>query len=332
MIDKYLEAEKKIKVGILGCANIARRSLIPAFHGHSAFVLGGIASRHVERAHQVADPLGCPAMTYDDLVRSDVDLIYIPLPNALHYEWVMKCLAAGKHVLCEKSLGCTLEEVAEMVEAARKRQLLLMESFQWRFHSQTQTAKAIVDSGQLGDIRCFRALFGFPPFPDRANIRYQKTLGGGALLDAGAYTLKATTEFLGSDVAVRTATLRMDPEVGIDLGGGIYLERADGVVSETAFGFDNFYQCQYEIWGSKGKLTVKRAFTAPPGFEPEIVLETSAGVECRKLPSDDHFARMLDYLSTTLRAADNKGFEREWESCTMQADLIQQTRNLADER
>lgn len=328
MINKFFDSGKKIKVGILGCANIAKRSLIPAFHAHDAFELVGIASRDTTKAHEVSGPLGCCAMTYDDLVRSDMDLIYIPLPNALHYEWVMKCLAARKHVLCEKSLGCTLEEVAEMVGAARQRHLLLMESFQWRFHLQTQIAKSIVDSGQLGYIRCFRASFGFPPFPDRANIRYQKDLGGGALLDAGAYTLKATTEFLGSDVAVRAATLRMDSELGIDLGGGIFLERADGVIAETAFGFDNFYQCQYEIWGSKGKLTVKRAFTAPPGFEPEIVLETIAGVECRKLPPDDHFVRMLDYISATLRATDNKCFEWEWKSCMVQADLIQQTRSL----
>jgi len=328
----YKQSGQKIKVGILGCANIARRSLIPAFKDHPAFDLTVIASRDLAKARAVADPLGCKAMGYESLVESDADLIYIPLPNALHHEWVLKSLKADKHVLCEKSLGCTLNEVQEMVAVASERKLLLMESFQWRFHSQTQTAKAIVDSGELGEIRCFRSSFGFPPFPDRENIRYQKGLGGGALLDAGAYTLKATSEFLGSDVRVKAATLRMDLDLGVDLGGGIYLERADGVVAETAFGFDNFYQCNYEIWGSKGRLTVKRAFTAPPGFEPEIVLETSAGVECRKLPTDDHFGRMLDYLADVISSGDNDRFQAERDSCTIQALLIEQTRSLANER
>ena len=332
MIDKYFEAEKKIKVGILGCANIARRSLIPAFHAHSAFELWAVASRDAEKARGVVAPFGCRAMTYDDLVRSDVDLVYIPLPNALHYAWVMKCLDAGKHVLCEKSLGCTFDEVQDMVNLSRSRGLFLMESFQWRFHSQTRTVKEIVASGMLGAIRCFRSSFGFPPFPDRENIRYQKALGGGALLDAGAYTVKAATEFLGPDVKVRAATLRMDAERGVDLGGSIYLERADGVVAETAFGFDNFYQCNYEIWGSKGKLTARRAFTAPPGFEPEIVLEVAAGVEVQKLPADDHFARLLDTVSEAMSVPQNNLFESEREACTIQARLLSQARSISNER
>ena len=331
MGDYNKKHEHKIKVGILGCANIAQRSLIPAFHNHSAFNLVAIASRDVVKAQKIAVPLGCRAMTYDKLVQSDVDLIYIPLPNALHHQWVMKSLEAGKHVLCEKSLACSLFEATEMVKAASKGHLLLMESFQWRFHSQTQTAKTILESGQLGNIRCFRSSFGFPPFLDPENIRYNKALGGGALLDAGAYTLKATTEFLGPDVIVRAATLRMDHDLGIDVGGGIYLERPDGAVAETAFGFDNFYQCQYEIWGSKGKLAIKRAFTAPPSLEPEAVLETSAGVESLKLPADDHFARMLDYIAVALKSGDNKYFVNELESCMIQAVLIDQTRKLANE-
>ncbi len=318
----------KIKVGILGCANIAKRSLIPAFAGHPHFELAAIASRDKKNAEEVAKPYGCSAMTYDELSDADLDLIYVPLPNGLHLEWVTKCLNAGKHVLCEKSLGCTLEEVESMVALACEKQLFLMESFQWRFHSQTSTAKEIIASGVLGEMRCFRASFGFPPFPSRDNIRYNKDLGGGALLDTGAYTVKATTEFLGHDVEVRASTLRFDKELGVDVGGTIYMERSDGLVSETAFGFDNFYQCNYEIWGSKGKLTVKRAFTAPLGFEPEIVIETAEGVEVRKLPADDHFARMLDYVAYAISGSENKLFETEWKACIIQASLLSQTRSF----
>lgn len=319
----------KIRIGVLGCANIAVRSLIPELHRHSNFVLVAVASRSLGKAEPIALQYECKAMTYDQLVASsDVDAVYIPLPTGIHFKWVMKALVAGKHVLCEKSLGYSLTEVQEMVGTARERELFLMENFQFRFHSQHAFVKELVATGVLGDLRCFRASFGFPPFPDgAANIRYQQSLGGGALLDAGAYTLKATTFMLGKGFTVKAASLRMSEEYGVDVGGGIFLENGNGIVSETAFGFDNFYQCNYELWGSKGKLTAKRAYTAPPGFSPEIVVETSAGVEVKALPPDNHFAKMLSYFATSLHTGES--FEMEYEECLMQAGLLQQVMERA---
>ncbi|MEI8285620.1 MAG: Gfo/Idh/MocA family oxidoreductase, partial [bacterium] len=181
-----------INIGILGCANIAVRAIMPELHRHTGFHLVAIASRSREKALPLAALYGCQVTTYEQLVsHPDIAAIYIPLPNALHLEWVARCLAAGKHVLCEKSLGCTLAEVEAMTALARDKRLLVMENFQFRFHSQHAYVKSVVASGFLGEIRCFRSSFGFPPFSDGiANIRYQQDLGGGALLDAGAYTVK----------------------------------------------------------------------------------------------------------------------------------------------
>jgi predicted dehydrogenase len=319
---------KTIRIGVLGCANIAVRSLIPELSRHPAFELVGIASRTRDKAAGLADKYGCRPMSYTEMVEhSAVDAVYVPLPTGLHAAWVSQCLVGGKHVLCEKSLGCTLDEVQDMITLARAKRSLVMENFQFRYHSQHAAVKAIINSGLLGDLRCFRSAFGFPPFTDGpANIRYQRELGGGALLDAGAYTIKATTFMLGKTFRVRAATLRQSLEYGVDLGGSIYLENDDGLVSETAFGFDNFYQCNYEIWGSKGKLTAKRAFTAPPGFSPEIVVETSAGAEVRALPADNHFANMLTRFAEMIGQGT---FEDEYEESLTQAGLIQQVITMA---
>jgi len=313
----------KIRIGVLGCANIAVRSLIPELTRHKAFELVGVASRTKEKAAQIAAQYNCRPMTYAELVgHSGIDAIYIPLPSGLHAEWVCKSLWVGKHVLCEKSLGCTLSEVQDMISLARSKRLLVMENFQFRFHSQHEHVKAILSSGTLGEVRCFRASFGFPPFADGfANIRYNKELGGGALLDAGAYTIKATTFMLGKGFRVKAATLRLSIEYGVDVGGSIYLENGDGLVSETAFGFDNFYQCNYEIWGSKGKLTAKRAFTAPQDFGPELILETASGVELITLTEDNHFAKMLTHFAGTIERG---AHEEEYEENLMQARLIGQ--------
>ena len=322
-----------IKVGILGCASIAKKSLIPAFAEHADFELAFIGSRDKKKAEEIAKSCACACDfgTYEDATNSNVDLVYIPLPNALHFEWTTNALAAGKHVLCEKSLGVSLSEVKEMVGLAEQNNLLLLESFQWRFHAQTQEVREIVNSGVLGDIRCFRSSFGFPPFPDgTANIRYKKELGGGALLDAGAYTVKAATEMLGADFTVKASSLRHEKNCDVDVGGAAFLENSKGVVAEVAFGFDNYYQCNYEFWGSKGKLTVNRAFTAPPGFTPTAVLETASGVKTMQLSQDNAFIKLLDYASNILYTNDQRLMAEENKNNLVQSTLLNRMLDLSN--
>jgi predicted dehydrogenase len=123
-----------------------------------------------------------------------------------------------------------------------------------------------VDGGQIGELRCVRASFGFPPFPDAGNIRYQPELGGGALLDVGAYPIKISQILLGENLSVTAAKTFVDSEKCVDIWGGGFLSQNDGpLFSEIAFGFDHHYQCGIELWGSRGKLTANRLFTAPPG-------------------------------------------------------------------
>ena len=324
-----------IQVGILGNASIARRSLIPAFSAHPDFELIGVASRSGD-------------VSYADMVaRDDVDLIYCPLPTGLHYEWVMKALKAGKHVLCEKSLACTSAEVEDLVNMARDQGRLLMESFQFKFHPQNLHVKELLAGNAIGELRQMVVRFGIPPFPEgEKNIRYYRELGGGALLDNGAYTIKATTYLLGNDVKVLAAVQGGGTIVGaspdqapsVDITGALMLmaryHQSSGrktqnlelgtcsprlVPVQTAYGFDHFYQCGYEIWGTEGKITTTRAFTAREGFEAPVILETKAG-RVVKTFNADHFARLLDYVSSRISSND---FETEYAECQTQANLIE---------
>lgn len=316
--------EKKYKVGVLGCARIAIRSLLPAFSAFERFELSGIASRDFYKAQRVAEPYHCAAYgSYEELLdRKDIDLIYIPLPTGLHYEWIYKALKKGKHVMSEKSLACTYDEVLELTELAKEKHLLLIENFQFRFHSQHAWVKDLLKNEGLGQIRCFRCSFGFPPFQDNDNIRYSKNLGGGALLDAGAYTLKAM-QFMLPDChfMMRSASLYQPSDMEVDLYGGVYLDSPQGVIAELAFGFDNYYQCGYEIWGSRGKLTTTRAFTAPADFQPLAILERQGSREEILLPQDDHFSNMLAHIAYCLDEGD---FSNEYTQNLIQSQYIGQ--------
>lgn len=321
---------KKINIGVLGCANIAKRFIIPAIcELEDKFNLVGIASRTEKSANEFAEEFNTnPYIGYEDLLNNKkLEAVYIPLPNSLHYEWIKKSLEKGLHVLVEKSLACTYEEVVELNNLAKENKLVLIENFQFRFHSQLKYIKDLVESGKIGELRNIRAAFGFPPFPDNDNIRYKKELGGGALLDAGAYPIKISQIFLGNDIYVDSSSLYYDKEKGVDTWGSAFIKQKDGLLaSQIAFGFDNFYQNTIELWGSKGRILANRIFTAAPGYKPSIEVETSEGKEVISLESDHHFINMLNHFYSKINNKDR--LDEEYSQNISQARLINEIGSL----
>jgi predicted dehydrogenase len=284
----------KLKIGVLGCASIAKKSMIPAVKLIEGFDLVAVASRTQAKANEYAELFNCEAIEgYQNLIdRKDIAAIYMPLPTGMHEEWVTKALEAGKHLLVEKSLAMNFTSAKKMVELAKSKGLLLMENFMFLYHHQHQFVKELIDKGEIGELRSFRASFGFPPL-DKNNFRYNAILGGGALLDAAAYTVRVSQLYLGNELTVKAANLNFNG-TDVDIYGGAYLSNNSGNFAEIAFGFDNFYQCNYEIWGSKGKITAHRAFT--PGFDysPIITLEKQSEQFDYKVDAENHFVNILN--------------------------------------
>ncbi len=324
---------KKIKIGILGCANIAVRSVIPVIKElQEHFTLVGISSRTKAKADQWAKEMDTQAFySYDAILDNTIiDAVYIPLPNSLHFEWAKKALEKGIHVLMEKSLACSFDEVQELVNIAEKKQLALVENFQFRFHHQLQKIQQIIEDKTIGELRCVRSAFGFPPFSDVDNIRYKKELGGGALLDAGAYPIKISSLLLGKNIEVKAAKKNTLADSEVDIwGGGMIVQRNGQLFSEIAFGFDNYYQCNLELWGSKGKLTASRIFTAPPGFVPEVVVETQGNKEVIEVEACNHFENILKYFHTVCFSEEKQ--KQEYEANILQARLINEFKIQSDE-
>ena len=312
---------KKTRIGILGCASIAKRSVIPAIQNlPEHFELAAIASRSQDKAEELADVFGTEAIVgYDNLLdRSDIDAVYMPLPTGIHHQWITKALQAGKHVLAEKSLAMDYSSAMELVEMARSGKLLLMENFMFRHHAQHEVVWNILAEKRLGDIRLFRSQFGFPPLT-KDNFRYDKNIGGGALLDAGAYTARASQWFLGPDLEVATATLYFDSDRGSDIHGNATLINPQGLVAQISYGFDNSYQCNYEIWGSKGYLVAKKAFTPKPDEKPVMVLEQNGASTMLETRADNHFVNILKAFATGVATGDHE---------THLKDILDQSRIL----
>lgn len=319
---------KTIRIGVLGAASIAKRSIIPSLQKlPEIFEIVGLASRTDQP--ELQRELGIPVVKgYDELLKfQELEAVYIPLPTGMHSEWIHKALDRGLHVWSEKSLGQNSDEVQAITQKAEKLNLAVLESFQFRFHAQLRALKKIIESGKLGEMRLFRSTFGFPPFQDKTNIRYQSHLGGGALLDAGAYTLKAAQLFLGDGLKVEAAHMHWSEELGVDLWGSAQLSRlSDGLSIQLAYGFDNYYQCGIEVWGSLGKLFTNRLFTAREDYIPQASLETASGTEIIALPKDDHFVNIALHFAHLLEDEAQNDKEVEYRSNLLQSSLIQEIR------
>ncbi|MEW6602128.1 MAG: gfo/Idh/MocA family oxidoreductase, partial [Nitrospirota bacterium] len=155
------------------------------------------------------------------------------------------------------------------------------------------------------------------------DIRYSKDLGGGALLDAGGYVVKAVQMFLGPDLKLGGAFLRYDELLGIDVYGGAIFMNSKDQIAHVSFSFDNFYQCNYEVWGSKGKIMVDRAFTPPPDFSPKIILEKQDHKELFIIKPDNHF---INILKVFYRSIIENDYSRHWEDALKQSELLDRIR------
>ena len=316
---------KKVRIGVLGFASIAQKAIIPAIKDLPEFFeFIGVGTRTEEKKQEIINSGFDAFVPYEQIIDKDIiDALYIPLPNAMHYQWVKVALESGLHVLVEKSLGCNLKEVEELNQLAQEKKLVLIENFQFRFHSQLDYIKDVLARGILGEIRSIRSSFGFPPFSDSNNIRYQEKLGGGALLDAGAYPMKLAYLFLGKEIEVISATSTKQYNSEVDIWGGGMIKQINGnEFLQFAFGFDHFYQCNMEIWGSLGKLSTNRIFTAPPGYSPEVQIETAKGIEKIQLDSDNHYQNMLIHFWNCTQSQEL--CEEEYSQNYIQAKLLEE--------
>lgn len=293
---------RTVRFGVLGCSSVARRRSIPALVSHPGATLTTVASRDPEKAKMFGLEFGCDATGYDELLaRDDVDAVYVPLPTALHVPWGLKVLAAGKHLLLEKPSATSADGTRELVRAATERDLVLRENFTFLHHSQHRTVARLLAEGRLGRLRSFSAAFCFPPLP-ATDIRYDAALGGGSLLDAGVYPVRAAQLLLGDDLTVIGSTLRVDGRTGVDVAGHALLVSAAGVLVEVKFGFEHTYGASYTLWGSTARLTLDRAFTPAATWQPVLRIEEQDHTEELVLPADHQFLGAVASFSDAVLA------------------------------
>jgi predicted dehydrogenase len=189
----------RLKWGIIGTASIAVQKMLPAMVASDVVELRAIASRDGSRARDVAKKFGIAHSfeSYDELLADkEVEAVYIPLPNTLHREWAMRALEAGKHVLCEKPLAMTANDISALAEAGERSGRLIQEALMIRAHPQWQVLLDMLEADEIGEIRAVHGVFDEVNM-DPSSIVNNPRLGGGALYDIGIYPVTVARMILG---------------------------------------------------------------------------------------------------------------------------------------
>ena len=247
---------RPLRMGVLSTAKIARQ-WIRDLQGCNAVQIVAVASRSDAAAQAFAQEYSLPRWhgSYEALLAdADVDAIYIPLPNSLHATWAIAAARQGKHVLCEKPLALGKEEAEAMFAAARDNGVVLLEAYPWWFQPQTRDLLALLQGGAIGDVRTVQASFGFTlANGGTGNIRMNPELGGGALLDAGSYTLSMIRLVMGEapQFVVAHATYA---DTGVDISLMATLLYADGRRAQLSCAMDVANHRRATIMGTAGTI------------------------------------------------------------------------------
>lgn len=256
------------RFGILGTGNIARQFASSMATSHHCRITA-VGSRSIEAAHAFIED-HCPppsdnpvATTYEGVLASpDVDAVYVSLPNSLHAEWTIAALRTGKHVLCEKPLAMSLPEAEAMFTAARAAGRLLVEAFMYVSHPLTQAYVSAVRSGAVGTLRHIRASFCYKTSKIAGNVRFDPSLGGGALMDIGCYCLHFSRMIAGAEPVRVWAEGSLHPS-GVDEQASVLLRFPGNLTASFTCGMTLQADNTATISGDAGYLEVPVPWKPP---------------------------------------------------------------------
>jgi xylose dehydrogenase (NAD/NADP) len=288
-----IDDQGRLGWGLLGTADIARRRFLPALRQSDRSYLAVLGSRSYERAAAAVAQHGSgrAAGSYEAVLADPaVDLVYVPLPGPLHHEWVLKALAAGKHVLCEKALVRSVAQVREIEAAAQAAGRVVMEGFMYRFHPQWDPAVLKPLLAEVGEVTSAHCWTSFPYDPTRD--RWQDAaMRGGALWEIGCYCLDALAWQFGE---VAEVNVLASAQPGHDLTA-VALRFATGMPATAWWSFSATWSKRFLVVGTTGSLELERPFQ-PDGAG-------CAWIERRRerrkveLPGADCFLREIDHFT-----------------------------------
>jgi len=294
---------KKVRWGIISTANIGMVKVIPAMQRGQFSEVTAISSRDQGKAEAAARALGIPKAygSYEALLEDpDIDAIYNPTPNHLHVPWSIRAIQAGKHVLVEKPVALdAAEAIALQREAARHPRVKVMEAFMYRFHPQWVRAKALVDEGQIGELRSIQTTFSYFG-NDPGNVRNQKDIGGGGgLMDIGCYPISLSRWIWGAEPSRVVGTVEVHPAFGVDVLASALMDFGGGTATFTVGTLITPFQ-RVTILGTEGYVEIEIPFNALPDGPHRVWHKRGSSVTTYDVGNHDQYTTQGDLFSRAI--------------------------------
>ncbi len=276
---------KALNWGLLSTARI-NRSLISPLRASKRNHLLAVASRSQESADAYAAQWKIPRAygSYEALLSDpEIDVIYNSLPNHLHAAWTIKAVEAGKHVLCEKPLALSVDEVDAIAAAAQKHGRVVAEAFMYRHHPQTLKVQELVQGGSLGTLKLLRGSFSFE-LNREGDVRLDPAMGGGSIWDVGCYPISYMRTLVGAE-PLEVFGWQVTGPTGIDDTFLGQMRFAGDVYAQFDSSFVIPFHTYMEIVGSEATLIVPSPFK--PGLNEKIFLVREGKTDTLKIKGQE---------------------------------------------
>lgn len=261
---------RTVKWGVLGTAYIFERDTAEGMKQAENCELYAIAGRSMERAEMFREKYGFQKAygCYEELLADpQVEAVYIPLPNTMHYEWTIKALRAKKHVLCEKPIAPTAVQAQEMFRTAAQEGVFLMEAFAYQHSPYIDAVRGEIEKGTIGNVRYIEAALITSDYAE-SNIRMRRETLGGSTYDLGVYCSSLILSMLGKEPERLQAVSTFSKE-GVDLYTTVLMEYEGGVRANIDCGMvlateKNAALDRFQIHGDRGSVeAVQFGFNVP---------------------------------------------------------------------
>lgn len=294
----------KIRFGILGTARICNR-LIPAINSTDCAVVFSIASRNGDKAAGAAAQwnINKSYSAYDALIEDpDVDAVYVPLPNSMHYEWCLKALKANKHVLVEKPIVLKTTEIKNLKLHAQKHNRRIMEAFWYRFHPLIADVQKIINDGSLGKIIGVTGNFSFVN-QDNNDIRWHPEVGGGVLFDLFCYHVDALQYlFHVTPQTIASCAAFAHGRSGVDGSVCAEIVTREGMVCTVIASMETASPNNTLIVGTNGSIEVPELRVFPENQTPVFTVHANGSSSRRELAQSNAYATMVEAFCESIHS------------------------------
>ena len=297
-------SKKRIRYAVVGLGHIAQMAVLPAFKNSDNSQLFALVSDDHQKLKTLGKKYGIDHLySYQDYGRalSNVDAVYLALPNHLHREYAVRACAAGVHVLCEKPMAVTEAECQAMLEASQQNHAKLMIAYRLHFEAGNLEAISLGQSGKLGDLRVFASEFSQQIVDENIRVKMSSEQGGGPLYDMGVYCINAARYLFRAEPTevLALAASKAEPRFAkTEEMASAILRFPNNRIATFTCSFGASAVSRYTLLGTKGTLTADPAYEYAEGIKHQITIAERN--KTKAFPKRDQFAAEIVYFSTCI--------------------------------